>query len=243
MEFEEDDEPYLMEVYCKKCGKPFKIPKEDFEADADGRGEFVGVPLPLPLPLLESSEEDINEADEDDSEELVTEYICEDCTLDFLDEVFLQRYLGKATFDPQTASIERQKKIIEGVITGDDISKDGAVRTIGMFASQGNKDAIEYTRDLLTTLDLPLKKTLVASFSPIDDKQIKEQLIDIIRTTKSNNTTRGLINETLKAIKYTRDKSLIEPLYLLTKTGNFTYRMKNKIYEVIDVLNGRDEFA
>jgi len=90
-------------------------------------------------------------------------------------------------------------------------------------------------------LDIPTKALLVSYLRGIKDTRVTDVLMGILRTTKSDNRTRGLIKEILKTIASTERKELIEPLLELMDSKNFSYKMKNKIYEVIEILRGTSD--
>jgi len=184
---------------------------------------------------IEVQEEDILE----DGEEVI-EYYCESCggglIVAFLDS-------KKANLDYQREIIEESIKVKDKLPEKQYLDLSIALHTIGSLAVEGNQDAIELVCSLLkgNELDIPTKAVLVSYLRGIKDTRVTDVLIGILRTTKSDNRTRGLIKEILKTIASTERKELIEPLLELMDSKNFSYKMKNKVYEVIEILRGTSD--
>jgi len=158
-------------------------------------------------------------------------------------------------FNPRKVSIKYQRDVIRKTLNRrkglSDLSLKGedysllvsALHTIGWLAVEKNKEAIDLVCELLSgdELDLSSKACLVSELRGIKDKRVIDILLDILRTTKSDNRTRGLIKETLKTIASTRKKELIGPLFELLDSKNLSYKMKDKVYTVIEILTGTSD--
>lgn len=158
-------------------------------------------------------------------------------------------------FNPRKVSIEYQREVIRKTLNRrkglSDLSLRGedygllvrALHTIGWLAVEKNKEAIDLVCELLSgdELDIPSKACLVSELRRIKNKRVINILLDTLRTTKSDNRTRGLIKETLKTIASTRKKELIGPLFDLLDSKNLSYKMKDKVYTVIEILSGTSD--
>jgi len=115
--------------------------------------------------------------------------------------------------------------------------------TVAYLAVEGNTEAVEFVQSLLEKdeLDLSDKVYLIRHLRKIKDDKTIDLLMNILRTTKSNDTTRRLITETLKTIASTERKELIQSLYEIMNSNNFSYKMKGKILRVIEILKGNEE--
>jgi hypothetical protein len=158
-------------------------------------------------------------------------------------------------YDPKSEKIGPQKELIKQAIREKISLSDpkqyreiypgfySALITVAYLAVEGNTEAIEFIQNLLERdeLDLPDKIYLIRHLRKIKDDKIIDLLMNILRTTKSNNTTRRLITETLKTIASTEKKELIGSLYELMNSNNFSYKMKEKILRVIEILKGNED--
>jgi uncharacterized tellurite resistance protein B-like protein len=166
-----------------------------------------------------------------------------------IDNIVFERY------DPNSEKIGPQKELIKQAIREKNSLSDpkqyreiypgfySALITVAYLAVEGNTEAVEFVQSLLEKdeLDLSDKVYLIRHLRKIKDDKIIDLLMNILRTTKSNNTTRRLITETLKTIASTERKELIQSLYEIMNSNNFSYKMKGKILRVIEILKGNED--
>lgn len=183
--------------------------------------------------------EEVEEFEEDGVE---VEYFCESCTI---------KELISALYDPKTVKIDDKRKVIKFAIEekinlfdlklqNETFRKvSDAIQSIAYLSMKGNKEAIKLVCETLKSESLhpSTKAYLVESLRGISEKRIINALLEILRKTKSDNRTRRLVRETLNTLASTRKKELIEPLFKLMASKNFSYKMKRNISDAIEKLD------
>lgn len=186
-------------------------------------------------------EMEIEETEEFEEDVVEVKYYCESCSIAELISVL---------YDPKTVKVDDNRKVIEFAIeekvnlfdlkledeTFQKISD--AICSIAYLSIEGNKEAIKLVCETLKNESLhpSTKAYLVESLRGVKEKRIINALLEILRKTKSDNRTRRLIKETLNTLASTKKKELIEPLFKLLDSKNFSHKMKRNIYDAIEKL-------
>lgn len=171
------------------------------------------------------------------NEEEIIAFFCEECGEEVLENKDrLHEYILGRCIDLATISIDNHVEILKH---GNDDEKGRLIFTLGSLSLEGNVKAKETLCDLLISKNCPLghKEQAVRALRYVHDDRVKGLLLDILRTTKSNNSTRILLRETVDMIGSLKDTTMIEPLYQILKSPTIGPRMKARIDELIITLH------
>ena len=132
--------------------------------------------------------------------------------------------------------------IIEKLKLGNLIEKKNAISTLNSFIAMGNKSALdcllEYfkTSSPARTIDEVHNRVMIIDILKIreDEKVMIQVFINELCKTPSNNTTRKIYTEIFKFFERCSLEIIKKPLLNYIKNNPCTYRIKQRILEIID---------
>ncbi len=119
--------------------------------------------------------------------------------------------------------------------------QDAAMSTLGALIAQGNKAAFKELFKFLQQLPLPktieevhLKKDILRNLEYSEPRtSLTRFLLDELYNTPSNNTTRQWISAILRFLEHFSGEEIHEPLKKMLKDKRFSYRLKQKIKNIL----------
>lgn len=214
-----DFEPYLDELLEKQnfnCCKEL-IARKKFDGNREVCQDFEMVEIEED-PILKQELEELAE-DDNINEETI-------------EEIFLGHSL-------RSRSVEEYAKKLEN--PSSEVRLE-AIETLAGFASFKNKEASELLINFFR--NVPPPKTLeevhfkIKVFGFVNRKEFQKELIPVLikelYNTSSNNTTRQWITEIFRFFQRCSIEDIREPLEKMLEEKRFSYRIKNKIKEILE---------
>ena len=119
--------------------------------------------------------------------------------------------------------------------------REAALSTLGALTASGNKAAFQELFNYLQQLPPPktieevhLKRDVLRQINQREFRSfLVPSLVDELYRTPSNNTTRQWISDVLKALEYASPQEIHEPMEKMLKDSRFSYRLKQKIKNIL----------
>jgi len=214
-----DFEPYIDQLLEKQnfnCCKEL-IARKKFDGNREACEDFVMVEIKED-PILEQELEELAK-DDNINEETVR-------------EVFLMHSL-------RSRSVEEYAKKLES--PSSEVRLE-AIESLAGFTSFKNKEASELLINFFR--NIPPPKTLeevhfkIKVFGFVNRREFRKELVPVLirdlYNTSSNNTTRQWITEIFRFFQICSIEDIREPLEKMLKEKRFSYRIKNKIKEILE---------
>lgn len=141
----------------------------------------------------------------------------------------------------ETLKYQKVDEIIENLHSLDKLQIEEAIDSLSAYIGLGNNNAYEglidyYTglppADSLEDVHIRLKIVKALAYKEIEKDTINAFVNELVRT-PSNNTTRKLYTEILKLLGECPAELVNEPLVQLLYMRKYSYKLKKKIYEIM----------
>jgi len=214
-----DFEPYIDELLEKQnfdCCKEL-IARKRFDGNREACEDFEMVEIKED-PILEQELEELAK-DDNINEETI-------------EEIFLRHSL-------RSRSVEEYAKKLESPSFNVCLE---AIESLAGFASFKNKEAsqllINFFRNILPPKTLEEVHFKIKVFGFVNRRESQKELLSVLirdlYNTSSNNTTRQWITEIFRFFQRCSIEDIREPLEKMLKEKRFSYRIKNKIKEILE---------